>query len=509
MMTSRPERPPHATGAHRAHRRAPRAAQPPVVPPPAARQDHAPRPPVRYEPHLDGLFTYCLSVLCDHEAATDALGEVLALAERRADRAPAEELLRSWLYALARWECLRRLPYATAAGPAAAQDPRRHAELARLAWPEAAGTSPEQREALELAVRHGLTHQEVAAVLRLDHDAARALLASAACEVERTRTALAVVETGRCPVVARFVGIATDQGARTGPAVLLGTTLRRELVRHVDECPDCRRAAERTPVGESWPGTHAPAAVLPVLTAPRAAARAAMVCAQARRPARHRTVPRPAPHYDRTGFPLPPEDATAGRDRLRSRALTTTVVATVVAAPVLALWAAYRGTPLGEDAEAASVAAGHGGTGAPGRPRATAATPAGPAGRTGPYAPGRRPGGAPAPGNLPPAPWPGPGRLTVEAQPSAEGTLITLTASGGEEVHWSAVPNARWLRLSRSGGVLRPGESRTLTASVIPGREPAGAWNARVTIGPGGSVVTVEGRGKAPEPMPRHPATRR
>nr|WP_109282613.1 sigma-70 family RNA polymerase sigma factor [Streptomyces orinoci] len=499
-MTSRPERPPHATGAHRAHRRAPRAAQTPVVQPAAV---HAPRPPLRYEPHLDGLFTYCLSVLCDHEAATAALGEVLAQAERRADRAPAGELLRPWLYALARWECLRRLPHTTVPATASeAQEPHRHAELARLAWPEAAGTTPEQREALELAVRHGLSSQEVAAVLRLDHDAARALLASAACEVERTRTALAVVESGRCPVLARFVGIATDQGARSGHALLLGTTLRRELVRHVDECPDCRRAAERTPVGGSWPGTHAPAAVLPVLTAPRAAARAAMVCAQARRPVRHRTVPRQTPRYDRNGFPLPPEDLTAGRDRLRGRALTTTVVATVVAAPVLALWAAHRGTPLGQDAEAASVAAGHGGTGAPGHPRATAGTPGSAAGRTGPYAHGRRPG-APAPGNLPPAPWPGPGRLTVEAQPSAEGTLITLTASGGEEVHWSAVPDARWLRLSRSGGVLRPGESRTLTASVLPGREPAGSWNARVTVNPGGSVVTVEGHGKAPEPMRR------
>ncbi|NEC48198.1 hypothetical protein G3I18_06360, partial [Actinospica acidiphila] len=116
-------------------------------------------------------------------------------------------------------------------------------ELAALAWPEAAGTSPEQREALELAVRHRLAAHEVASVLGMAPAAARELLATAACEVERTRAALAVVETGACPGVAHLTG---DQG------MVLGTTLRRELVRHVDDCPRCRRTAERAVPGR-WP----------------------------------------------------------------------------------------------------------------------------------------------------------------------------------------------------------------------------------------------------------------
>ncbi|MBT2382689.1 sigma-70 family RNA polymerase sigma factor, partial [Streptomyces sp. ISL-11] len=102
MMTSRPEHPTHATGAHRDRGGAPRAAR-------TDQDTLVRRLPVRYEPYADGLFTYCLSVLCDHDAATAALGEILALAERRADRAPGEEQLRAWLYALARWACLRRL----------------------------------------------------------------------------------------------------------------------------------------------------------------------------------------------------------------------------------------------------------------------------------------------------------------------------------------------------------------------------------------------------------------
>lgn len=66
-------------------------------------------PPFRYEPYLDGLFTYCLSVLCDHDTATDVLGDVLAVADRHPGRCPDEGDRRAWLYALARWACLRRL----------------------------------------------------------------------------------------------------------------------------------------------------------------------------------------------------------------------------------------------------------------------------------------------------------------------------------------------------------------------------------------------------------------
>ncbi|WP_442538544.1 RNA polymerase sigma factor, partial [Streptomyces pseudogriseolus] len=336
---------PRTTGTDRTHREARDW---------AAARTVARRSAARYEPHLDGLFTYCLSVLCDHEAATAALADALHLAERR-DRYVPDELgsLRAWLYALARWACLRTLAEArqkrqashaggrsgrqrASAGhqdaPAVApeEQERRRRELAALAWPEAAGTSPEQREALELAVRHRLAAHEVAAVLGMAPAAARELLATAACEVERTRAALAVVETGACPGVAHLTG---EQG------MVLGTTLRRELVRHVDDCPRCRRTAERAVPGR-WPGTSVTPDTLPLVPAPAATLHTAL--------AHHPRARGGAPRFDRRGFPMNPKDRVARRDRLRARAVTTTVVATVVAAPVLALWAAYRGTPVGE-----------------------------------------------------------------------------------------------------------------------------------------------------------------
>lgn len=108
-------------------------------------------------------------------------------------------------------------------------------------------------------------------MLGLEHAAARELLAAGACEVERTRAALAVVETGNCPSVARLTG---------DNRVLLSTALRRELVRHVDDCPRCRRVAERAGATGPWPGstvTPATPAALPLVVAERSAAHTAML----------------------------------------------------------------------------------------------------------------------------------------------------------------------------------------------------------------------------------------
>lgn len=534
-MSSSPETSTHTTGTHRAHGDARKRV---TAPRGAHTRTLAQRPPARYEPYLDGLFTYCLSVLCDHDEATAALGDALALAERRGQRGPAApEDRRAWLYALARWSCLRKLTEARrrrqaahasgrptpakghkalfkghkeAAGRCAAEalsapvseeaQDRRRLELALLAWPEAAGTTPEQREALELAVRHQLAAAEVAAVLGLDLAKARELLATAACEVERTRAALAVVETGTCPSVARLTG---------DNQLVLSATLRRELVRHVDDCPRCRRTAERAAPG-AWPGTTVTPAALPVLQAPRAALHIAMAHVPRARGA--------APRFDRRGFPVDPKDHAARRDRLRARAVTTTVVATVVAAPVLALWAAYRGAPLtGEGADGRSI---------------TASEAHGPDGITGEQAGGYENAGnasarpdtrfakgshspdvsvevisAPSAGN-------GAGHLAVRASGSGDTTLVTLTASGSSPVHWSAETGASWLYFSQSSGTLTPGETFTIKVYVDHLREPVGPWGARVSIAPAGAVVTIGGYGTAgpsapgssgPDPTPGRP----
>ncbi|MEU6261207.1 hypothetical protein [Streptomyces sp. NPDC047043] len=501
MTSSSPETSTRTTGAHRARREARDR---------GAARTLAQRPPARYEPYLDGLFTYCLSVLCDHDTATAALGEALALAEKRRGPESAGDR-RAWLYALARWACLRKLAEAKqkrqgthAAGrhgsekrqPAESpvadevQEQRRR-ELALLAWPEAAGTSPEQREALELAVRHHLAAHEVAAVLGMDLANARELLASAACEVERTRAALAVVETGGCPSVARLTG---------DNQLVLSSALRKELVRHVDDCPRCRRSAERAIPGR-WPGAMVTPAELPVLEAPRAAVHVAL---EHHPRARGVAVPR----FDRRGFPMDPKDRAARRDRLRARAVTTTVVATVVAAPVLALWAAYRGSPAVEGTDGRSATASElqdpyslDGEAAGGYENAGNAS-AKPDNR---FRKGTKPDVSVEVISI--AGAKGAGHLQVSAGNSGDTTLVTLTATGPESVRWSASTGVSWLYLSQSSGTLAPGRSLTIKVYVDSLREPSGSWSAQVAISPAGAVVSIEGYGTAPSPTDPAPTS--
>ncbi|MFE9251181.1 sigma-70 family RNA polymerase sigma factor [Streptomyces sp. NPDC007088] len=474
-------------------------------------EEHTERPGRRHDDWLDGLFTYCLSVLCDHDAALDVLREVLDLAERRHTRAPKDaDGLCAWLYALARWICLRRMaedrrarhtvPTPGRAGvpvpePDEETQRARRLELASLAWPEAAGTSPEQREALELAVRHGLSPQQVASVVGLAPIAARELLAAAACEVERTRAALGVAATGGCPVAIRYAG---DR------RIPLGAALRGELVRHVDDCPRCRRTAERAGAGDPWPGTAVTPDSLPVIPAPRNA-----LAALAKLP-----VPRrkgaAAPRFDRRGFPMDPKDRAARRDRLRARAVTTTVVATVVAAPVLALWAAYRGVPFTDhspEGRHAATAPEAGGDAGPGRdPDGTTGGAKGGEGR-----PGQR-GGKSAKGVsatvIDPGGKHGKGTtgLAVAARTSGDTTFVTLTAKGAGDIRWTLASRAAWLSIGRTSGRLAPGDSVTVPVRVVRDRTPAHPWSAAVTVAPTGALVQVSGPGRSRPAPPRPPA---
>ncbi|WP_158693795.1 BACON domain-containing protein [Streptantibioticus cattleyicolor] len=508
----------HATGAHRAVPRATRQAPGGLPPQPAAPD----------EPYLDGLFTYCLSTLCEHDTAVAALADALAVAERHRGRLRDASLRRAWLYALARWACARHLAPAApgtaptaestagaaghATAPLTAGAEARRRELAALAWPEAAGTTPQQRRAVELAVRHQLTEREVAAVLGTDRETARALVSSAACEIERTRIALAVVELGSCPAVARLAG---------DTHVLLGGTLHRGLVRHVDECPACRFTAEQAMAGGPWPGTATPA-VLAVVEAPRAELAAAL--ARSRRALRSTTYERrrgrrAVPRFDRHGFPQDDDERAGRRALFRRRAVTTTVVAAVVAAPALALWAAYRGTPHTADNQEASVSA----TGSDNGdtypyPRADRSRPArprrpGPAGGApGPASAATADAGPPSPatGTAPPSAAPpgatrpstAPARLTVTVHPQGADTVLTLTDDGGTPLRWSATTAAPWLRLSATGGELLPGRPVTVLVTVDHQAEPPGPWHARIALQPGATVVTLDGRGHTPAPPP-------
>ncbi|MFG3054334.1 sigma-70 family RNA polymerase sigma factor [Kitasatospora sp. NPDC048239] len=516
-----------------------------------------------YDRQVDALFTYCLSVLCEHDAAAAALREVRELALRHGVRLAEPGLVRPWLYSLARYCCLRRLEAgpgpADGPSPSAAEATRRRRELASLAWPEAAGTDPEQREALELSVRHRLSPIEVAAVLGVPLDTARALLASAEAEVGRTRAALLVLGVGSCPELDRLGGA----GAESWRDWVLGPALRRELVQHVVDCPTCRGTAERV-AGEVAEGVSGMSG-LPVLSAPAAAPEreggvvflpgAGPAGAPGRRAAGPVPVTEPGLRFDQGGFPrhrLPD----AGRSlAVRRRVVTTGVLAAVLAAPVVALWAGHRGG--GGASAAASVSSVRveddgraAGQRPPGAVTGSALVQQGPAEQArggAPAVPGLELAGAgPAPAEtlLPgflgpavpvpshgatplgsptltatPAPPAGPGAvqqpapvglLTVEAGGYGNRTVLTLTNSGGTEIRWHAVVDAAWLRLSRDSGTLAPGQRITVIVSVDEDLAPGNHWTARIALPPSQAVVTLEGgphnRGGS-TPVPGEPAS--
>ncbi|MFJ1704589.1 sigma-70 family RNA polymerase sigma factor [Kitasatospora sp. NPDC088346] len=519
-----------------------------------------------YDRCVDGLFTYCLSVLCEHDAAVAALCEVRDLALRHGDRPADPALGRAWLYALARHCCLERLERGTGAPaeppPGPAQADRRRAELASLAWPEAAGTDPEQREALELAVRHRLSATEVAAVLGRSDGDVQELLSAAGAEVGRTRSALLVLGVGSCPVLARLGGV----GAESWRGWVLGPALRRELVQHVVDCPTCRGTAERVG-GElgtglaGLPGLPLLAAPVPVRLGgtaaqlPDGAAGAAFLAGAAA--GRRATAPaawsggEPSePRFDQRGFPRH-RAPSAGRSLVvRQRVVTTGVLAAVLTAPMVALWAAQRdggGTDASAAVSSVRVAPGpvKGPPKVPAQPAAAPVVPVVPLVQAGSAGSGdvRLVGAVTAETSFPAVrgavlpvlavpvpprvPVPGPsvpgtgdsaaaGWLTVEAQEYGSRTVITLTNAGGTAIAWHAVVDADWLRLSRDYGTLAPGQRITVTVTVDDTRVPPGTWTARIALPPSEAVVTLEGgprnRGgeeptDAPTPMDPSPAT--
>jgi DNA-directed RNA polymerase specialized sigma24 family protein len=464
----------------------------------------------------DALFSYSLSVLCDQDEAVAAVRQARRLAARHERRLRRPELERAWMYALARYVCLVRLEARAEAGGAQqpAESVAARSRLARLAWPEAAGTTPDQREALELAGRHSLEHGEIAAVLGLRVEAVGVLLTQGVCEVERTAAALAVLAADACPELSRL-------GRGRGP--VLGRALRNEMVRHLDDCPTCRGTAERGAAEGPWPGTFRAAGSLPLVHLPRAALRAAGGVEDA-----------PEPRFDRRGFPqhpapVRPRERAAERDQVtlvRQRAVLGSVAAAVVAGPAVALWAVHAGggasTPA---AQVTSVRVTEGTSGEPGATAPGAGVPSGTAGAlpsagvttaggghlgenigftiTSPSpsassAPGGAPGEAQGGGTSP-------GQLQVGAAQSGDRTVITLANTGGSALMWTASTDAAWLRLSRDGGTLAPGAQLTVLVSVDESRAPADPWSARIVLSPSGAVVTLSGPGTrrgVPSPSP-------
>ncbi|MER7365943.1 RNA polymerase sigma factor [Nonomuraea wenchangensis] len=238
-------------------------------------------PAVLYDAYAEGVYRYCRSLLRDADAAQVALRDALIAAEAHADALAEPARLRSWLYALARAECLRRRTAALrpvtptssdqpAADPPAADSPAADPPAAgwpdagwpdaqwapEAEWPDAEWASDEppdvpgdtrqrvmawdavhslpsaDRELLELTILHELPDSELALVLGVS---ARQLASAREAALGRLRDAVTVEllarqEPGECP---RRAAILRGFSGR------LTTERRERLVQHLSECAIC------------------------------------------------------------------------------------------------------------------------------------------------------------------------------------------------------------------------------------------------------------------------------
>jgi RNA polymerase sigma factor (sigma-70 family) len=474
-----------------------------------------------YDRYAAPLYSFCKTMLREPADAADVVQDTFVIAAPRLSGLRDPERLRSWLYAVARNECRRRLRSGRQLAPIEdAQDATdetvdvaadaEKAELRALVRDALTGLGPAEREVLELQLRQGLRNGEMASVLGVSRNHAHALLSRARGQLETALGVLIVARSGRqdCPVLDRLL---KDWDNR------LTVLLRKRVNRHVGRCEVCsgRRRREMTPamfLGAA-PIAGLSLAALPaglrdqVLRAatgnsPTAAAHRAATAARTTYPFGHHGFPRPL-DPPRTRWPRPRPvhaGALAGTAGVALAlgvvivaapprhgahpALGTTAGVTGGAGPA-ASWTAARRAD--SKAKAGATAAGHRST--------TSATPA-PASTPTPSS-----ASTPTPATSSPSPSPSAiastapvtGTLsvspaTLDVAPPAAGT-ITLTASGGP-VDWSVSEPpglTKKVIVSPMSGTLAAGATGTVSVTV----DGPGKMHVHLVFSPGGTTVTV------------------
>ena len=205
-----------------------------------------------FDEYAESLYGYCRWMLPEPADADDALQDTFVIAAGRVGGLQDPRKLRPWLYAVARNECYRRVHpkqvgVDEAADAAELTDPgtqAQQAELRRLVRGALAGLAPDEREVLELELRHDLHGADLAAVLGVSRHEAHALTSSARGKLDKALGALLVARTGRRACPAMDALLADWDGRLTG-------STRKRITQHADQCEVCdnrRRGALRPAV---------------------------------------------------------------------------------------------------------------------------------------------------------------------------------------------------------------------------------------------------------------------
>jgi len=476
-----------------------------------------------YDRYATPLYSFCRTMLREPADAADAVQDTFVIAAPRMAGLRDPERLRSWLYAVARNECHRRLragsqhapieeaPDVTDEAADVAADVER-ADLRALVHDALGGVGPAEREVLELQLRQGLSGGEVASVLGISRNHAHALLSRARDQLETSLGALVVARTGRqdCPELDAM--LQDWDGALT-------VLVRKRVNRHVERCVVCsgRRRREVSPT--TLLGI-APIAALPLLAGalPAGFRDQVLRLATGHSPAAvaHRAaVAKTSYSFGHHGFPRPLHQP--GPSWLHPRPAHAGAVAGTAAAVAAGVtWIAvppHHGVPPAGAATPgvtgrADPALGH--DGQTGRPRASATARATvlpmAIGRSGTEGPAAEVTAAPVPAGASSATAtaspgagtstsdaPGTGTLsvspaTLDVAPPGGGS-ITLTASGGT-VNWSVSEPPgleKQVVVAPMSGTLAAGQTAAVSVTV---RGP-GKPRVHLTFVPGGAIVTV------------------
>ena len=207
-----------------------------------------------YDHYAPGLYAYCRSLLNEPAEAADAVHDTFVIAAIRLGGLRAPSRLRPWLYAVARNECRRQLGSREAATlDQDSADPGDdttdfggaldEAELRELVQSALAGLSPDDREIVELSMRHAFYGADLADALGVPRNQARALAARGRAHLESALGALLVTRSrqGSCAELAQI--LASWDGELT-PAI------RKQVARHIGGCDWCgeRRRRELSPL---------------------------------------------------------------------------------------------------------------------------------------------------------------------------------------------------------------------------------------------------------------------
>ncbi|HEY2576478.1 MAG TPA: hypothetical protein VGI74_09240 [Streptosporangiaceae bacterium] len=480
-------------------------------------------PAALYDTHAESLFRYCWFILRNREAAQLALRDALVAAEAHIGQLHEPSMLRPWLYALARSECLRRQQSAGAVHDAVIARPDQPDAGRRLiAWYAVMSLAADEHEALELTIRHGMDGESAALVMGLPTTEIRNLLVEGRVHLEDALAGEILARHGvhGCPERAE---------ALQGWAGEMTVPLRERLVLHAISCQVCGRYLPRNVSATKV------YSLLPVPVPPQAMRLRIMTCFSDPELVGYRMfVAARLRRFDQLGFPDDSPAAAATPRRAGARLWSGPAAAAAVAAAVLvaAVFAISRlggfssavqgvassaGATTGVAPSATGQRNGSGsigsrrlepGTGGPSTAAAAVSTGSshGPAALylRGTPVPGQGPTISPSgPGTGIPLPigqlQVSPGQLALGPGSTGE---ITLGAEG-RPVPWSARASSPDLTLSSSGGTILPGQPVTVTVTVSRAQDASG--EAAIAFPPEGDTVTISWSSPVSNPPPPPP----